>query len=422
MSKRLQKWLPGASGEAIWRYTRSVNTRRRFVFVGGTMAALLATGSASAQQQNPNQLPAQAAQAAGQAAQTAADLAAQIADGQLPGSRDKTGPKNAVDDARQGVVLIERKGKVLGVGSVLNGDGRILTALSPLSHGNNLDARFADGSVMRLKVGHTDRAWDLALLIPQNGRWKKGLKASKLEATKAGSALRAFTPVGKKDVAPARVIVSGLQTLQGGDSELLRDAISFGSRFKSLDLGTPIVDSKGHVVAMVAQACAPIPGQDTCKRIPYGVPTSAIKAFLRTVPAHAVAPAPWLGIQGVADEVGPVKGVRVLSVHPKSPAAAAGLAGSNDKSKADVVVAVNGAPVVSPEALSRVINQKSVGDSVSLLLFGNGKFRQVSLGLTAAPGTKVARKKKAAADPAVWKQAPPEKATRVRRGRRLPRR
>ena len=105
-------------------------------------------------------------------------------------------------------------------------------------------------------------------------------------------------------LAPSRTIIKGKKTLLGGDNELLPDALEMASRFKSTDIGSPIVDEKGDVVGMIAKACAPIPNQP-CSRVPFGVPVSAIKAFLRTVPANAVPPAPWLGIQGVADDVGP---------------------------------------------------------------------------------------------------------------------
>lgn len=296
--------------------------------------------------------------------------------------------KLVIEDAQRGVVIIERSGKPISVGTVLADDGRILTALSPLTHGNNLDARFADGSLMRIRVGHTDRAWDLALVVPQNGRWQEGLKPSKTDPTRAGSSLRGFTPIGKSTprVAPARVIVKGFQTLVGGDSELLRDAVELKGRFRGVDLGSPIIDDKGDVVAVLARACEPQQTEE-CKAVPYGVPVSAIRAFLRTVPPSALPPAPWIGIQAVADESGPVKGVRVHAAHPDGPAGAAGLNSGSTAGRADLIVAVDGAPVTSPEQLSEQIDQRTVGDSIHLLVFGSGKYRQVTLTLRAAPGT-----------------------------------
>lgn len=370
--------IRGTVGTArIASYTSPVTARRLLA-----LAVLLVPGAALAA---PPPNTGDTARGAAQTARAAADAADQVADGSLAGITDKEdSPETTMDRARRGVVTLERRGKVLGVGTVLSGDGRILTALSPLGHGNNLDARFADGSVTRVKVGHTDRAWDLALLVPQNGRWKKGLRAARESATQAGSNLRVFSLVGQKELAPARTIVKGQRTLMGADNELLHDAIELASRLKSTDVGSPVIDDKGDVVAIIARACAPVPNAP-CTRVPFGVPTPAIKAFLRTVPANAVPPAPWLGIQGVADDAGAARGVRVISVHPRSPAAAAGLKGSRDRNTADTVVAVNGAPVSTPEALAETINQRAVGDSVELLLFGGGKFRQVTLTLRAAP-------------------------------------
>ncbi len=369
----------------IWSYTAGVNSKRLITtrLYSSVLVAVVATSLAGAAHADPND---------GQQGPPPDRAKSTRAPGDFADAPEQTEapPTSPLERAREGVVSLERHGKVIGVGTVLSGDGRILTALSPLTHGNNIDARYADGSVSRVKVGHSDRAWDLALLIPQNGRWRKGLKASPMSPEEAGTALRVFTQHGKQ-LSLARTIIKGKATLLGGDSELLRDAVQLTGTFKGSDMGTPIIDNTGQVVAVVAKACSPIPDSHSCTRVPFGVPVSAVKAFLRTVPANAVPPAPWLGIQGLADQVGPVKGVRVLGVHPKSPAAAAGLQASSDKQKSDMVVAVDGSPVTTPEELAATINQRGVGESVQLLLYGSGKFREVTLTLRAAPNTPPAK-------------------------------
>jgi serine protease Do len=364
------------AGSSKSSYTRGVTVRRPPSGVTGiaVLAAMLAVATeTSAQDHDGAGSGPDLAREAGQTAHALGDAAESFADGELEAAERP--PENPLERARQGVVLLERRGTALGLGSVLQGDGRILTALSPLGHGNDVDARFADGSVMRVRVGHSDRAWDLALLVPQNGRWTKGLRASRRSARAAGASLSAFSLINKKQVAPSRTIVKGRRTLIGGDSELLRDGLELASRMRSTDIGGPVVDDNGDVVAVVARACAPV----------------AVKAFLRTVPVNAVPPAPWLGIQGAAADTGAVRGVRVLSVHPHSPAAAAGLRGHSDPVKADLVVAVDGSPVTSPEELAATINRRAVGDTVQVLLFGEGRFRQVTLELRAAPGAKASQ-------------------------------
>jgi serine protease Do len=388
--------------------------RTRAVGTWSLLALLVAAPTAWAEgKQNPNQAAAKTARNVSQQARSVAGYAEKVADhydthtseaavGDEPEATEAEGEHHAplpapaagnpgerekLHGARDGVVTIERNGKVLGVGSVLAGDGRVLTALSNLGHGNDIDVRYADGSVSRVRVGHSDRAWDVALLVPQNGRWTQGLRASRLKPQQLGSDVHLFG-LHNKRVQLSRTILQGQRTLVGGDSALLRDAITIGSKLQGADVGSPIVDKNGDVVAMVARACAPAEteqDESVCSPVPYGVPVGALRAFLSTAPANAVAPAPWLGVRGVADQVGTVRGVRLLRVDKESPAAAAGLQGSPIRERSDLVVAVNGAPVSTPDELGTEVNKYAVGESVQLLLLGNGKFREVSMTLRAAP-------------------------------------
>ncbi|HTJ83668.1 MAG TPA: PDZ domain-containing protein, partial [Polyangiaceae bacterium] len=77
-----------------------------------------------------------------------------------------------------------------------------------------------------------------------------------------------------------------------------------------------------------------------------------------------------------------VKGVKVMGLAPGSPAEKAGLkTGEN----ADTIVAVDGQPVESPEQLAAVIGKRAIGQTVKLLVFSGGKFREVPVTLKAAP-------------------------------------
>src|SRR5690606_22520004 len=53
--------------------------------------------------------------------------------------------------------------------------------------------------------------------------------------------------------------------------------------------------------------------------------------------------------------------------------------------KADLVVAVDGVPVATPEALAEQIQRRAVGESVKLLVLGQGQYREVRVVLEAAP-------------------------------------
>ena len=122
-------------------------------------------------------------------------------------------------------------------------------------------------------------------------------------------------------------------------------------------------------------------------------PVSAIRSFLAPlVTAAAASPAapgaagppapaaPWLGIRVEPDVSGAVHGVRVAAVAPSGPADRAGL-----RPTGDIIVAVDGQPVVTSEALADAIAKHAVGETVKLLVFGGGKFREVDVALRQAP-------------------------------------
>lgn len=315
--------------------------------------------------------------------------------------------KAAADKAKKGVVVLERKGQPLALGFILARDGRILTALSPLGDGNAIDVRYADGGVVRAHVGHSDRMWDLALLVPEVARGADGLVASESDPFRAGADLAAFTSAQGK-AQPLALAVKGHRTFLGADDALLRDAIDLAGKLGAKDLGTPILDDTGGVVGIVARGCVPLESGSICSPVPFGAPVPVLRKFLSGAPDSPPPVTPWLGMQVIADATPFARGVRVQVVQPESPADEAHLRGGANRDKADLVVAVDGAPVTSPEALSDAIREHAVGDRLTLLVFSDGKFRDVPVILRAAP---------AAAEVA----PPPGRAPSEKDGSRLPR-
>lgn len=348
-------------------YTSGVSNRRR-IFLVPTVAtcvlltAVLSFGKPSTTPARPAALPGASASAT-----PAPDL-------------------TALQKAQRGVVILERAGRAIGLGAVLATDGRILTALSAVGDGNNIDARYADGSIVNVRVGHSDRAWDLALLVPQAGRWPDGLGATTSDPMQAGTQLRTFTQRNRQ-VRVASVVLKGRGELLGGDAEVLRDALQISTQLPASDIGAPLVDGNGQVMAIVARACVPAEGAASkpCRPSVFGAPVEVLKQFLRSAPANAIPPSPWLGIQGVAAETPIARGVRVVGIHPDSPASQAGLQGADDPGRADVIVAVDGVPVPSPEKLAELVRDRAVGDTVELIVLRQGRFQVLKVTLKGAP-------------------------------------
>lgn len=306
---------------------------------------------------------------------------------------------SASADARRGLVTVEHDGKATGIGTVLSGDGRILTALSAVGASGQADVRYSDGHVVHAKLGHRDPAWDLALLVPQTGKWTDGLTAS--ESDPSGFEVKAF--VGGAKTAPVVAKVKGRVEALAKDGDLLVNALDLDMRTPPANgAGAPLVDATGSVVGILVRACkAPAGGlgaaappvaaaaTPACAATFYGAPVPSIRSFLVRTPATAAAPtppSPWLGIQGEPGVSGSTRGVRVIGVAPGSPASKAGLkANAADPAQAHMIVAVDGRPVDTPEKLGELIAKHAVGDSVKLLILDGDRLREVQVVLRASP-------------------------------------
>lgn len=349
---------------------------------------LLAGATSATAAAAPGALPALPGGASGPPAQTAAGGAAASADAGASGAN--------AEQVRRGIVQIEQGGRPLAVGTVLSRDGRVITALSPLANVAEPEIRYADGTVVKAKIGHKDKAWDLALLIPQTGKWLDGL--SPTDADPQGLELRSFLPKAGK-LSPAPLGVKGRVDAKSKEGDALRSALDMDLKGSTSVPGAPLIDPSGKVVGVLVKVCkdagaapeksaaAPpsggAPATPPCSAITVGVPVYALRGFLVKTPASAVAPAPWLGLGGAPTEAGNVKGVRVMGVAPGSPAEKAGLKAGGDNP--DTIVAVDGVPVETPEQLADVIAKRAIGQQVKLLVFSSGKFREAAVTLRPAP-------------------------------------
>lgn len=273
-------------------------------------------------------------------------------------------------------VTIEQQGRFIALGVVLGGDGRILSsirinepngpkAVDGLSS-RDVHVQYANGTKVRAKILHADADTGLALVVPQEGRRTQGVKASVEDPTSA----------------PAHVFRAGkdvvlqLTTTTGA-------FLSAQTQADDLKVGTPLFDGSSAVLAVTTRQCSDASPKPACTTV--FAPVSLIRTFLSKTPPGATIPSAWLGIGGEAIDTGAVRGVRVIAVAPNSPAAAAGLAAAPDLDKTDVILAVDGEAVATPEALGARIAAHGVGDKAKLLVFRGNRLRDVLVTLKSAP-------------------------------------
>jgi hypothetical protein len=296
-------------------------------------------------------------------------------------------PQQLDDRVRRGVVIVEQRGVPIAIGTVLGRDGRVLTALSGLAGAVAADLRYADGSMAIAQLGRSDKASDLALLVPQSLAWTEGLDASDIDPD--GAELRAMLPSGGGRLGPTLAEVRGDVAAHGQKGQPTVRMLDVSVNAPPM-AGAPLLDSGGRVVAVLVHACKVIPTFPPAstigagERLPLppppcvpealGAPVEAIRSFLA---GSASAAAPRLGIRGEPEKQGNVRGVRVVATAPSSPAERAGL-----RPNTDVIVAVDGQAIDTPERLAESIGRHVAGDTVKLLVLDDSGFRDVPVYLS----------------------------------------
>jgi len=285
---------------------------------------------------------------------------------------------------REGLVVLEQTKRPIAVGLVLAGDGRILTALSSLGNGNSLVARYSNGTEKRLKMSATHRGMNLALLAPEDSRFNKGLRASRLSVDDPTARPRWLR--GNQSNATALSAVGPLrkETLTGGDGYTLRDVFTLGVTPRPLEFGSVLVDSNGDVLGLVTTACQPSPNGE-CRNVACAIPVATLKEFLRNIPEGANMPAPWIGMQVADADAGAIKAVRISAIDSRGPVAALGLRAGKDNATADLLVAIDGVAVTSTKSFDELLRRRSTGERVRLLIFSDGHYREVTAVLGREP-------------------------------------
>jgi S1-C subfamily serine protease len=164
--------------------------------------------------------------------------------------------------------------------------------------------------------------------------------------------------------------------------------------------GGPLLDSHGSVIGINTA----IYGPQGNIGIGFALPINRAKTMLDEFQAKGRVTRPYLGIHTIyisgdaADDLGLPNegGLLIQQVEAGSPAAEAGLRGATRRAIAgvyqigiggDFIIAVDGSPVESNDALQRVLNRKRVGDGLDLTVYRGGRTQHLRVKVGEAPQT-----------------------------------
>lgn len=152
--------------------------------------------------------------------------------------------------------------------------------------------------------------------------------------------------------------------------------------------GGPLLDSAGRLIGVNTAIFSP---SGASSGIGFAIPVDTVNRFVPELIRYGKVTRPGLGVQVAEDQLAKelrLIGVLIVEVTPGSAAAKAGIRSTRRDSQGqvklgDVIVAIDGKKIESVNDLFLVLEQRKVGDTVTLALVRDGQRQQVKVTLEA---------------------------------------
>ncbi len=270
----------------------------------------------------------------------------------------------------------EFKQRSLGSGFIIDKEGFIVTNNHVIENADEIKVRLADDREFEAKVIGRDSKTDLALIRIENAQDLSPLKMGDSEKLEIGSwVLAVGSPFGLEQTVTAGIVSAKGRFIGAGPYD---DFIQTDASINPGNSGGPLLNMNGEVIgintAIVAQ------GQG----IGFAIPVGLAQNIIAQLKDHGSVTRGWMGVgiqdltpelaqyYGIKDQ----KGVLVTQVFPGDPADKAGI------KVRDVIVAVDGKPVVTSRELSSAVAGMAIGKQVPVKLLREGRELTVKVLLT----------------------------------------
>ena len=281
----------------------------------------------------------------------------------------------------KGVVVItsnetsaQGKAEVQGSGFVYDTGGHIVTNFHVVQGTTGTKVAFADNSAYSATVVAHDSSTDLAVL-------KVDAPASKLHPLTLGDSAEMevgdpVVAIGSPFSLPETVtngIVSALnRTISSDNNYAISGAIQTDAAINHGNSGGPLLNMRGRVVGINSQIESEGGGSDG---VGFAIASDTVRSVVTQLLSTGKVAHAYLGV-ALESPANGKNGALVASVVSGSPGAKAGLKAG------DVITALDGRPIVNPNAVIGAVNAKKPGGQMTVTYErgGHSNTTQVSLG------------------------------------------
>ena len=261
-----------------------------------------------------------------------------------------------------------------GSGFVWDEHGTVITNNHVVKHADRVWVRFEDGSVFRARVLGTDPDSDLAALhIDTPTGYLTSLSQGDSDQLQVGQIVVTMGNPFGQGFTMTRGIISALgRTIPGDDTSPYKipSAIQTDAPINPGNSGGPLFDRKGNVIGINSQI---ISQSGSSSGVGFAIPINIAKIVIPSLIRDGSYTYAYMGISGrsvdsrfaeTIDLHRDIRGVMIQEIIGK-PAASAGLAGTTDKKRGDIITAIDSEVVKTMEDLvSYLVQNTTPGDKV----------------------------------------------------------
>jgi S1-C subfamily serine protease len=291
------------------------------------------------------------------------------------------------------VFLLDLPTEGAGSGSVLDLDGHILTNYHVVQEARQVSVLFADGKAYDAKFIGADQINDIAviqvdapkdILVPVQFADSRRLKVG----------MRVFAlgnPFGLERTLTTGIISSLNRSLPLHANRTIKQIIQIDAAINPGNSGGPLLDTKGRLIGMNT-AIASKTGQSS--GVGFAIASNTIARIVPQLIANGKVTRPEIGISRVYETE---RGLLIARLVEGGPAEKAGLRGplvssrrrgpfnveTIDRSAADLIIAMDGEPVLTADDFLGYIESKDPGDQITLTVVRGGRELKVVVVLIA---------------------------------------
>jgi len=278
-----------------------------------------------------------------------------------------------------------------GSGFIWDEHGHVVTNAHVLVNASAAKVTLNDGTTLAAELSGAAKEFDLAVLkidVPM-GKRLPALPIGKSSDLVVGQRVYAIgNPFGLDQTLTTGIVSALGRQIRSLTNQRIEDAIQTDAAINPGNSGGPLLDSAGRLIGVTSQIVSP---SGAYAGVGFAIPVDTVNKVVPELIRYGKITKPTIGVvfddEFTARRRGVRSGALIRTVKPGGPAEKAGLRSlrpvMGNRVLGDVIIALDGKKVTSPNDFETMLSKKKAGDTVNLTVNRGGEEMEVEVTLEA---------------------------------------